>query len=141
MEKEKRNKNIMGILKNILFWVLIILYLEISFRLCMGFDFNIQSLINISLYSIMISTILSVISRIFKEKASNVVTAIILLILGVLFSVQCVFTKIFTTNFSLANLALGDQAAGFIGDAVKRNICKYSIYCDIFTSIYFILIP
>lgn len=128
MEEEKKSKNNLNVFKNFIFWLLIILYLELVYRLSMQLSFSVEIIINVLLYSLMLSAVLSIVSRIFKDKANNWITAIILLILGVLFSVQCVFTKIFTTNFSLSNLALGDQAAGFIEEAFKRNICKYCIY-------------
>ena len=128
MEEEKKSKNILSVFKNLAFWFLIIIYLELVYRLSMVLSFSMEIIINVVLYSLMLSAILSIISRIFKEKANNWITAIILLVLGVLFSVQCVFTKILTTNFSLSNLALGDQAAGFIDDAIKRNMCKYCVY-------------
>lgn len=121
-EKTKKNKSIFSVFINFVFWFLIIIYLEFAYRLSRGLNTEIESLINITLYGLMLSAVLSTASRIFKDKTNNIITAIILLILGVLFSVQCVFTKIFTTNFALSNLALGDQAAGFIGDAFKRNI-------------------
>lgn len=127
-EDKKKTKNVLCVFKNFAFWFLIILYLELVYRLSMELSFSIESIINVLLYSITISSFFSIVSRIFKDRANNWITAIILLILGVVFSVQCVFTKIFTTNFSLSNLALGDQAAGFMEDALKRNICKYCIY-------------
>lgn len=128
MEEEKKSKNNLNIFKNFIFWVLIIIYLELVYRFSMELSFSIEIVINVVLYSLMLSAFFSIISRIFKDKANNWITAIILLILGVLFSVQCVFTKIFTTNFSLSNLALGDQAAGFMEEGIKRCICKYCIY-------------
>ena len=128
MEEGKKSKRILNIFKSLAFWILIILYLELVYRLSMELGFSIEIVINILLYSLMLSAIFSMVSRIFEDKANNWITAIILLLLGVLFSVQCVFTKIFTTNFTLSNLALGDQAAGFMEEGIKRNTCKYCIY-------------
>lgn len=137
--EEKKGKNILSTFKNFAFWLLIIIYLEFTYRLSMGMGFNVESFINIILHGIIVGSFLSIISRIFKDKVNNWITAIVLLILGILFSVQCVFTKIFTTNFSLSNLALGDQAVGFIGDAFKRNRKQYTIYSFIFVSFCLIL--
>lgn len=121
-EEIKKNKSAFSVFANYIFWLLVIVFLEFAYRFSMEYSFNSESIINIVLYSTILSAFLAIISRIFKDKANNWITAIILLILGILFSVQCVFTKIFKTNFAISNLALGDQAAGFIGDAIERNI-------------------
>ena len=121
IESEKKSSKVLSVFLNFAFWFVIIALLELTYRVSMNLNIDIESFINITLYSLMLSAILSVISRIFKGKANNVITSIILLILGILFSVQCVFTKILKTNFALSNLALGDQAAGFIDTAMERN--------------------
>lgn len=128
MEKEnnekKNNRNessiFLQIFCNYSFWLISIIFLEFSYRIIMNFSIDTDNIINIVLYAMIISSVLSIISRIFNNKANNWIISFILLILGVIFSIQCVFTKIFTSNFSLSNLALRDQAAGFIGDALNR---------------------
>ena len=121
-EEKKKSNEALSIFANYIFWVVIILFLESVYRISMGIDIVLESSINILLYTLILSSFLSIFSRIFKDKVNNVITAVILFALGILFSVQCVFTKIFKTNFALSNLALGDQAAGFMGDALERNI-------------------
>ena len=101
-----------------LFWFLIILFLEASFKLIMGISFTLNSIINITLYSLIVSSILSFLSSVFPVKANRVIIPILLFILGLLFNVELVFHKIFKTYFSLTNLGLGDQAASFIKDAL-----------------------
>ena len=121
-ENNLETKKRVSVLKNFVFWILTILFLELSYRFSMDYEFNVDSIMNVIIYSTITSAFLSMISRIFKDKTNNWITAIILIVFGTLFSIQCVFTKIFTTNFTLSNLALGDQAAGFIGDALERYI-------------------
>ena len=136
-EKSKSTKDIINVLKNFIIWFLITLYLETIYRFSMELSFSIEVIINVTLYSLIVSSFLSIISRIFEDRVNNWITGGIILFLGILFSTQCVFTKIFTTNFALSNLALGDQAAGFIGDAFKRDFSKYYIYYFFFTTICF----
>ena len=132
--KEKKEKKVKEVKKHniilFLFWFLIILFLEASFKLIMGISFTLNSIINITLYSLMVSCILSFLSSVFPVKANRVIIPILLFILGLLFNVELVFHKIFKTYFSLTNLGLGDQAASFIKDAL----------IGIFTNIHFILI-
>lgn len=117
---EKKGNKVLNIICNYAFWFLIVIYLEIAYRISMQFDINLESYINITLYGLIVGAFLGIITRILKNK--NFITAIILFVLGLLFCVQCVFTKIFKTNFAISNLALGDQAAGFMGDAIERYI-------------------
>lgn len=107
---------------NFLFWFIIITILEIVFRLVMQYSFNLDSFINIALYSITVSSVLSIFARMFNNKANNFITGTILLILAVLFSLQCVYTKILKVNFSFANLALSDQIGSFMSFVLQQII-------------------
>jgi len=101
-----------------LFWLIVLLFLEYSFRLFMSIGFSFDSFINILLYSCAASSVLSIITTLFKEKANKIITGVLLFLIGFLMNVQLVFFKIFKTYFSLSNLALGDQAASFAKDAL-----------------------
>lgn len=118
-EEEKKENKVVSALVNAIFWIVILLFLEISFRFSMGYEFELESLVNILLYSVMLGTIFSIVSRIFKDKANNIITSIMLLIIGVMFSVQCVFSKIFKAPFAISNLALGDQVGSFMKEAIE----------------------
>jgi len=130
--KEKKEKIVKEVKKHniilFLFWFLIILFLEASFKLIMGISFTLNSIINITLYSLIVSSILSFLSSVFPVKANRVIIPILLFILGLLFNVELVFHKIFKTYFSLTNLGLGDQAASFIKDALIGIVTNIIFY-------------
>lgn len=102
------------------FWFIIILFLEIVFRIIMQYNIELESSVNILLYSILISAIISIFSRMFNDKANRHITATVLFVLGFLFSFQCVYAKIFKVYFSFANLALSDQVGGFLKETVRQ---------------------
>jgi phosphoglycerol transferase MdoB-like AlkP superfamily enzyme len=122
MEENKENRkliDIKNILKNYGFWTIIILYLEFLFRLGMGFKFDFDVFLNILLYTLSISGILSIIGGILKDKGGASIRCIMLFVIGVLFSVQLVFHRILTTFFSVSNLLIADQATDYLDKALK----------------------
>lgn len=129
IKKEKRR----FLLSKFLFWCVIILFLEISFAFIMHSKITFGSFINILMFSIISSALLSLIVFNFKSKINRILSLIILLIFALLFSTQCVFYNIFKVYFSLSNLALGDQAATFAGTAFK------GILHDIFHILIFLI--
>ena len=107
------------VFKNFLFWLIIILFLEFSFAFLMYDSFLKTSVGNIILYSLIISSILSIISRIFKDKVSNIINYVILFVLGILYSLQFVFYKTLKSFFSLNVLGISDQLGSFMGETFK----------------------
>ncbi|MDO4996943.1 MAG: LTA synthase family protein [Bacilli bacterium] len=132
---KERILNIWNSYKNLesksFFWLISILYLEIIFVLFISKTLNIQLFINILLSSIIISKVLCLITGFFNELVEKILSPIILAILGILFSLQGVFYKIFKVYFSLYNLALKDQVKSFAKDAISL-IFKNSIYILLF---------
>ena len=118
-EEKKKDNIVLSVIANIVFWIVILLFLEISYRFSMKYNFELESLINILLYSTSLGAVLSIVSRIFNDKVNNIITSIILLVIGVMFSVQCVFSNIFKAPFAISNLALGDQVASFMKEAIE----------------------
>lgn len=110
------------ILKRFCLFFISILFLEIAFSFIVFNGFNIEKLINIGLYTIIISGFLSIITGIFKNKANNVITAIILLIIGVLFCIQMVFFNVFKAFVSFSILGLGDQLNSFMDETIRAII-------------------
>ena len=110
------------IFKKFFIWLFLLIFLEGSFTLIMKNSFSKESIINILFYTIISSSFLSIITGIFNSKINRINTSIILFILGILFSVQCVFYKVFKVYFSLFNLGLSDQVKSFFGDAVKFTL-------------------
>ena len=126
VEKYKRF-DIKNLLKHFLLWFLIIIFLEFTYRLYMNLNIDIESTINILLYTTTISCVLTLLLGFFKGKVFNVLTSIVIFIILLLFGVEAIFFKIFQTCFSLSNLALGDQAASFFSDAVKGIISNFYV--------------
>lgn len=107
------------LVKNYLFYLVITLFLEFIFSIIMSTKLSGESVANIILFSIISSSVLSLISNIFKEKVNVIITSIILFILGLGFSLQCVFYNSLKTYFSLSNLGLGDQLSSFMKETVN----------------------
>ena len=120
--KRKKNTNLVDISKKYLVWFFSILFLELSFIVIMGTKIDFESIMNIILFDSISSSLLSIISNIFSEKANTVITSIILFVFGVLFSIQCVFYSIFKIYFSLTNLGLGDQVTSYLDKAFSAII-------------------
>ena len=86
-----------------------------------------ESVINITLFSLISASVFSLLSGFFKGKGNRIVIGIILFILGFIYSVQLVFYSSFKTFFSFTVLGLGDQLESFIGTTLKM-IWKNIIY-------------
>ena len=120
-----------NVVKRFLIYFISILFLEIIFKLFSHLEFSINSIINIFLYTIIISSILSFISSLFNEKINNILTSLFLLIIGVLFSTEMIFYNVFKVYFSLSNLKLNDQLNSFKSELVSA-IINNIIYIIIF---------
>ena len=106
-------------IKEISIYIISILFLEILFKIIVKNEISVSNIFNILLHSIILSSFLSIISNIFKEKINRIITSIILFIIGVLFSIQTIFYKVFKVYFSLSNLKLKDQLNDFKEELVK----------------------
>lgn len=124
---------IIDLLEKIGLWFLAIFFLEMSFIIIMGTKIELDNIFNIVFYAFLLSSFLSIITFAFKEKANTIISSIILFIMGVLFSIQCVFYSIFKIYFSISNLGLGDQATSYLDKAFS------AILSNIFNIIIFML--
>ena len=111
--------SILNIMKKFGLWFISIMFLEFAFVFIMKSKLELDSVINIVLYSIILSSFLSIITNIFGKKCNTVISSIILFVFGVLFSVQCVFYSIFKIYFSFSNLGLGDQVTDYMDKAIQ----------------------
>ncbi len=111
-----------NIFKRFFLFLISLLFLEIVFSLVLYNGFTFDKIINISLYSIIISAFLSIITGIFNNKTNNVITAIILFIIGFLFAAQLVFYNVFKAFISLSILGLGDQLNSFMSETIAAII-------------------
>ena len=124
-KKLKLKGTIINPLKKFGLWLLTLLFLEFSFIIIMSNKIEVESIINIILFSVIFSSILSLINYTFKPKVNKIITSIVLLLFGVLFSLQCVFYSIFKIYFSVSNLGLGDQVTSYLDkafSAILQNI-------------------
>ena len=110
-----------GILKRFVFFLLVINFLEILFAIFI-FHFNLDNYLNIFVYSVIVSSVISIITGIGSTKVNNIITSVILFILGVLFCIQLVFYNVFKTFFSFSILGLSDQLNSFMGETFKAII-------------------
>ena len=128
MEKKKQ---ILNVIKSLGFWMVVLLYFEVSFRLSMQYSFNLESMINIVLYSLIIGAFFCFVFQSVNPGKAKIFIGVTLFGLGFLFSLQCVFFKIFKTYFSLSSLELKDQVGDFMGQAFSQ-IFKNSPYILLF---------
>ena len=126
-------EKVIDILKKYGLWFFSILFLEFVFVLIMKSKVELDSIVNILLYTMIVSSLLSIVTNIFKRKINTVITAVILFIFGVLFSLQCVFYSIFKIYFSVSNLGLGDQVTSYLDKAFS------AILSNIFNIIAFMI--
>ena len=117
--------DIKNIFKSYLMWFISLLYLEFIFSFNTYNTYIKESIINKICFILILTSILSIITNIFKRKINKIITISVLAILGLLFSVQCIFYKTFKVYFSLFNIGLSDQLKDFSKELFKiifRNI-------------------
>ena len=128
--KKKTNLGFNVTFKRFLLFLIPVLFLEFIFAMFVFDTFYKESVINIILYSVMVSSILSLLSGFFKGKGNRIIISILFFILGLLFSIQLVFYDTFKTFFSFTELGLGDQLQSFLGSTLKailKNLIKIII--------------
>ena len=122
---------VVNITKKISLWFFSIVFLELVFCIIMNNKIELDNSINIILYSVILSSFLSIITNIFNKKVNTIITSITLFILGFLFSLQCVFYSIFKIYFSFSNLGLGDQVTDYLDkafQAIMSNLLNIIIF-------------
>ena len=112
-------------LKRFLLFYGTLLFLELAFSLIVFNGVNGDKIINVLLYSFIASSLLSIITGIFKDKVNVVITAIILFILAFMFSAQMVFYNVFKAFISFSILGLGDQLNSFLGETLRAIIDNF----------------
>ncbi len=94
-------------------------WLELVFQLSVFDEFSKSSVINIFLYTLFCSVLITILTTFFNKKVNKVNIYIIYTILPVLYSIQLVFKNMFNTFFSFSLFALTDQALEFSGTIFK----------------------
>ena len=108
-----------------------ILYLELIFIIFISNTVNLQLFINILITTIVVSKLFNLLIGFFNEKIQVILTSITLFFLGLIYSLQGIFYKIFKVYFSIYNIALKDQIKSFVGNTIKY-ILNNSIYLLLF---------
>ncbi len=121
-----------------IFNYLSLVFMELIFMLLSFPSININSFVNIILFMIPISILLTIITSLFKEKTNKILTFIIFFIISFWYSLYYTFNAIFNTQFSLAVLKLSNQGLQFINMGLKE-ILK-NIYAIILLFLPFILL-
>ena len=119
------------VVKKFSLYFISIFILEIAFKLIMHISFDLTGFINTFLYIIIISSVLCIITNMFNKIVNTIFTSISLFIIGLLFSIQCVFHNVFKVYFSLTNLGLGDQLSDFMDETINA-ILENIVYILIF---------
>lgn len=105
-----------------------VLFLEILFYLLIFKKIQINTFFNIFTFSLLFSSVYTLITSIFSEKVNRLITYIILSILGIIFSVEFVYVKIFNCYFSWSLLGIADQPLKFAKTAITEIFkCSYGI--------------
>lgn len=132
--------NIKKVLKRFIFFLVVTLFLECVFAFIIFDNYEKESIINIFLYSCIISSIVSIITGLLKGKLEYFIISLILFIEGFLFSVQLVFTNTFKSVFSLSILGLSDQLESFMSETVNAIISNLFYILLLFLPFIFYLI-
>ena len=112
----------MKLIKRFGFFLVVINFLEILFAIFVFNKISINNYISVFLYSMIISSFLSIITGIFNDKINNIITTIILFIMGVLFCIQLVFYNVFKAFISFSILGLSDQLDSFMKETFRAII-------------------
>lgn len=107
-----------------LIFYLTFLFCEITYKiLIFGWSniWQIQTL-NLLLSLLPLSILLSLLTHLFSEKKNRIHTVTILFLIGVWYSLEFVFKKIFNTFFCLVLFGLSDQALAFTGTAIIETL-------------------
>ncbi len=100
-------------LYTLLFNYLSLLFLEYIFMMLSFTSIETSSMLNVILFMIPVSILMTIITSLFNEKTNKIITYIIFSILGFWYNVYYIFNAIFDTQFSLSVLKLSDQGLKF----------------------------
>lgn|SRR5574344_357234 len=98
------------------YYFLSIMFVELIFKLFVFKSVFNLSLIYISLFSIVVSFILTLLTKIFKK--NNITFIVFLSLIGLWYATEVTFKLIFNTFFSISILGIAGQAAQFIDTTI-----------------------
>ena len=97
----------------------VLLLLEFIYGILTFDNFSRSTIINIILFMIPISLIITIITSLFNEKVNKIITFVIYGFLGIWYNIYFVFEKIFDSFFSLSVFKLSDQGLKFVGNGIS----------------------
>lgn len=116
--------------KKLFYNFIFLLYLEFLYGLFTYSSYLRISIINIVLFTLINSIIVTLLTTVFNDKINKIISYIIYSILPVWYSVYYIFNKVFKTTFSISLFKIADQALQF----------GWNTVLSILQNIYFILL-
>jgi len=108
-----------------LFFYALILYSEFIFAMLTFDSFLKTSVINIMVFSFVISCLLTIICSLFKEKVNKIIAIVLFSIIGFWYNLYYIFETIFDSFFSLAVFKLSDQGLKFANNGIIAIITHF----------------
>ena len=122
------------------YYLIIILFLEIVYKVKIDTSiFNI-GLFYIPLFSISFAFIFSLITRMFNESINKVLVWVITILLCFIFGFQYIFVSLFSVPFSFYSLGLANQGADFISVALKAILNNILVVILMLLPIIFLIV-
>lgn len=106
-------------LLNPLFYYIILVYLELIFRIFCTEKIITINFIQTMIFLIPISFIFSLMSSFFKEKVNYIISKIILVLTTLIYAVNLVYKMKLDVFFSINSMGLANQLTSFLGDTIK----------------------
>ncbi|MCL2748295.1 MAG: sulfatase-like hydrolase/transferase [Oscillospiraceae bacterium] len=102
-----------------LYYLSLILYLELVFRISLGNGIFDAGLVFMPIYSGAAACLFTVLTRVFRTSVNRVLTWVITITLCLYFSIQYMFITILTVPFSFRSIGLANQAVDFFSIVMR----------------------
>lgn len=115
-------------LNRLFFYFLLVMYLELVFKIAVYHNIWGSNLIYTFLFSLPVIFIFTLLSSLGKKKFNKVIAFIITIFSSIYFIFQYIFYQLFSIPFSFDTLGLANQAADFtniIAEALLQNIVMF----------------
>ena len=104
---------------------LAVLFLEFIFGFFMYDNYMRTSIINIVIFSLISSTLITIITSIFNKKTNKVLTYVIYGIMFFWYCLNFIFYKFFNTPFSFSLFGLSDQVLQFGSEIIRAILLNF----------------
>ena len=108
-----------------------LLWLELIFYFSVFSDYLATTILSISLFLISVTILNTLVMSLFNKKVNFAIGCVIYSLLGLYFSTQLIFKKVFESFFQISLISLGDQLLSFGGETIKSILSNfhYIILC------------